>query len=470
MSLKSSGKVSLPRGLFVVFLLSVLVGTLACTNTSSAQTLTTLLSFNGINGSKPGSGDLVSDANGDLFGTTYSGGAYGCGTVFEIVKTAGSYAATPIILVSFDCTNGANPFSGLITDAGGNLFGTTELGGAFGFGTVFEIAKTTSGYASTPIILVSFNGTNGALPESSLIADASGNLFGTTFFDGAFGDGTVFEIAKTATDYAGTPITLVNFANDNGGLPVGRLVIDSNGDIFGTTSLGGASGFGTVFEIVNTTSGYDPTPKTLVSFDGANRKYPYSGLIIDANGDLFGTTFSGGASGDGTVFEIVNSTSGYSGAATLVDFDNADGASPRGDLIADSNGNLFGTTESGGAFGDGTVFEIAKTASGYASTPATVVSFEGTSAVPYSGLIADANGNLFGTTFGNGSDGAVFEITGSGFVPSKQFAGTPGAPNCVGNSISALAHTYGGIPHTAASLGYAGVAALQSAVKSYCGQ
>jgi len=474
MSLKLSGRNCFPSGLLFVFLLSVLVAVLACANSSSAQTLTTLASFNGSNGSKPGYGTLASDANGNLFGTTSSDGAFGEGTVFEIVKSAGGYAATPTILVNFDDPYGANPLSGLLIDANGNLFGTTELGGAIGFGSVFEIAKTASGYASTATTLVSFDPDNGALPQSGLIADSNGDLFGTTFFDGAFGDGTVFEIAKTASGYASTPTTLISFDNDNGGLPVSRLVADSNGDLFGTTSLGGASGFGTVFEIVNTTSGYESTPQTLVSFDGADGKYPYSRLIIDASGDLLGTTSSGGTSGDGTVFEIVNTAGGYSSTPTiLVNFDKADGASPMGDLVADSNGNLFGTTQLGGAFSDGTVFEIAKTAGGYAGTPTTVINFQGANgAAPYSGLIGDANGNLFGTTFSGGIslDGTVFEVTGSGFVPSKQFAGTPGAPNCVGNSISALARSYGGIAHAAASLGYAGVADLQGAVKSYCGQ
>jgi uncharacterized repeat protein (TIGR03803 family) len=130
-------------------------------------------------------GGLIADATGDLFGTTTDGGANGEGAVFEIAKTAGGYASIPTTLVSFNGTNGADPIASLIAEANGDLFGTTEGGGANGFGAVFEIAKTAGGYASMPTTLVSFNGTNGAGPSGSLIADANGDLFGTTGGRGA---------------------------------------------------------------------------------------------------------------------------------------------------------------------------------------------------------------------------------------------------------------------------------------------
>src|SRR5215471_15139399 len=118
--------------------------------------------------------------------------------------------------------------------------------------------------------LVSFNGSNGAGPQGDLIADASGNLFGTTSGGGGSNAGTVFEIAKTATGYAGSPITLVSFDVVNGANPVASLIADANGDFFGTTQTGGANGLGTVFEVVKTAAGYASTPTTLVSFNGAN--------------------------------------------------------------------------------------------------------------------------------------------------------------------------------------------------------
>ena len=161
---------------------------------------------------------------GDLFGTTSNGGADG-GTVFEIANTATGYATSPTTLVTFpgNGSEGSDPLGTLITDANGDLFGTTYEGGPGGGGTVFEIANTATGYASTPITLVNFNGSNGASPNAGLIADAAGDLFGTTIGGGADGDGTVFEIANTATGYATSPITLATFdGTGNGANPYGR--------------------------------------------------------------------------------------------------------------------------------------------------------------------------------------------------------------------------------------------------------
>src|SRR5271166_1997683 len=231
--------------------------------------LYTLVSFNGSNGDFP-EGGLIADANGDLFGTTLSGGADGRGTLFEIVNNgalaARSYASTPTTLLSLSVSQylGGN----LIADANGDLFGLTWNDGANGDGTVSELAKTASGYASAPTTLVSFNGDNGQAPTGSLVADANGDLFGTTGGGGAYGESTLFEIvnngAPAAPSYATTPTTLVSFNYPD--YPSGILVGDANGDLFGTTSQGGADGYGSVFEIAKTASGYASTPTTLVSF------------------------------------------------------------------------------------------------------------------------------------------------------------------------------------------------------------
>jgi uncharacterized repeat protein (TIGR03803 family) len=386
--------------------------------------LTTLVSFTGADGTNP-SASLFADAAGDLFGTTTSGGADNDGNVFEIAKTRHGYASTPTTLVDFDFTDGRYPAGSLIADAAGDLFGTTLYGGADSGGTVFEIARTKHGYASAPTTLVSFDGSDGEYPSGSLIADAAGDLFGTTSAGGGNGDGTVFEIAKTKGGYATTPTTLVSFTGSNGAGPGGSLIADAAGDLFGTTYQGGAHGHGTVFEIAKTQSGYASSPTTLVSFTGADGAEPLASLIADAAGDLFGTTFEGGADNDGTVFEISKTQSGYASApTTLVSFTGADGAMPAGSLIADAAGDLFGTTEEGGADNDGTVFEIPKTKGGYATTPTTLVSFTNADgANPTGSLIADAAGDFFGTTLSGGVDdeGTVFEIGktkgGYAFVP-----------------------------------------------------
>jgi len=231
----------------------------------ASLTLNTLVSFNVTNGSQP-SGSLIADDHGNLFGTTSSGGAHNLGTVFEIPRE-GSHLGSPITLVSFSGTDGSQPSSSLILDDHGNLFGTTFLGGAssgingLGFGTVFEITHTASGYASTPTTLVSFNGADGANPVGSLIMDANGNLFGATLSGGPnFGQGTVFEIAKTASGFANAPTTLVTFHGADGEFPVGGLIFDASGDLFGMTTDGGAFGEGTVFGIQKTGSGFASTP------------------------------------------------------------------------------------------------------------------------------------------------------------------------------------------------------------------
>ena len=336
-------------------------------------------------------------------------------------------------VASFNGSDGEYPQCSLIADANGDLFGTTPDGGANGNGTVFKIVNngtpSAPSYASPPTTVVSFNGSDGGYPLGSLIADANGDLFGTTFLGGANSDGAVFEIAKTATGYASAPTILVSFNGSNGAYPHGSLIADANGDLFGTTYQGGANGDGAVFEIVNNGTlaapSYASTPTTLASFyGGGNGYYPQGSLIADANGDLFGTTGTDGTYGYGTIFEIAQTASGYAGAPTiLASFNSSDGQNPHGSLIADAIGDLFGTTYEGGANGYGTIFEIVNNgtpaAPNYASTPTTVVSFNGSNgAYPYGSLIADANGDLFATTYEGGTYGlgAVFEITNSGFA------------------------------------------------------
>jgi uncharacterized repeat protein (TIGR03803 family) len=365
------------------------------------------------------------DAAGDLFGTTKGGGPDLGGTVFEISAIGSDYASTATTLAPFNSlnsANGSNPSSGVIADAAGDLFGVTANGGAYGYGTVFEIAKTSTGYATAPTLLASFNNADGASPSGSLIADAAGNLFGTTSEGGGPGNyGIVFEIAKTASGYASTPITVASFNGTDGLQPSGGLIMDAAGDLFGTTYGGGANSDGTIFEIAKSGTGYASTPIALASFNGTNGAHPTAGLIMDAAGDLFGTTYYGGvyggANGDGTVFELINNGGGSYTLTRLVSFNGTDGSGPEAALIIDAAGNLFGTTEGGGANGDGTVLEVVKIAGLYANAPTTLVNFNSTNgAGPAAGLIADAFGDLFGTTQAGGLGyGTVFGLTGTGF-------------------------------------------------------
>ena len=308
-------------------------------------------------------GGLTSDAAGDLFGTTYMSG----GTVFELVKSGSGYGA-PVTVATFAGSIASTPLDGLFSDTAGDLFGTTYAGGNYGQGTVFEVVKSGSGY-SAPVLLASFNVSDGTGPYAGLISDVAGDLFGTTYYGGANNDGVAFELLKSSSGYS-APITLASFTGSNGANPYAGLLMDTAGDVFGTTENGGANNDGTVFELVKSGSGYS-APVTLVTFTSSNGANPKGGLISDAAGDLFGTTYMGG----GTVFELVKSGSTYT-PVTLASLNGASGYSPESGLIMDAAGDLFGTAYQGGADGQGTVFELVKSGSGY-SAPIALASFHG---------------------------------------------------------------------------------------------
>ena len=347
--------------------------------------LTTLVSFNTTNGAKPYAG-MLRGKDGNFYGTTAAGGTNGYGTVFQMTP-----AGTLTVLASFDWTNGANPTAGLAQGVDGNFYGTTYAGGAMVYGTVFKM--TTNGTLTS---LVSFDGTNGIYPKAGLVEAKDGNYYGTTSLGGTNGVGTVF---KTTTN--GTLATLSSF-DPEGGSPYAGLVQGVDGSLYGTTY-----GSGTVFKM--TTSG---TFLTQYSFtgggDGSN---PYAELVQGPDGNLYGTTLFGGTNGYGTAYKLTTN-----GAfTTLVSFGGTNGAYPQGRLVQATDGILYGTTEGGGAYtnqsgsGYGTAFKL--TTNG---TLATLVSFGGTNgANPQGGLMQGADGNLYGTTVDGGAsgDGTIFRLS-----------------------------------------------------------
>jgi uncharacterized repeat protein (TIGR03803 family) len=337
-------------------------------------------SFNGENGMHP-CNNVAVDSSGNLFGVS------GSNRLFEIAQGSGVITALALL-------NGIE-FGGVALDSSGNLFGTTCGLIANQFGTVFEIAHG----GSVITTLASFNGTNGSIPQNGVVLDSSGNIFSTTSEGGTYGDGTVFEIAYGT----GAISALASFNGANGGVPSAGVILDSSGDLFGTTSSGGACDDGTVFEIAR--GSYTIT--TLASFDGSNGEEP-NGVVLDSSGNLFGTTRYGGAIGSGSVFAIAQ---GSGAITTVASFNNSTGAFPEASVTMDSSGNLFGTTSMGGFGDDGTVFEIAR-GSGVITT---LVLFADTACRnPRSGVILDSAGNLFGTTYDGGDGGifgAVFELT-----------------------------------------------------------
>jgi uncharacterized repeat protein (TIGR03803 family) len=272
----------------------------------------------------------------------------------ELSKTTSGWQEA--VLHSFDDSDGAYPYAGLVIDKSGNLYGTTQYGGQSGYGTVFELSETSSGWQET--VLHSFNGGDGANPYAGLIIDKLGHLYGTTLDLGDVsacpntdGCGTVFELSESSTGWRET--VLHSFNGSDGANPYAGLVMGNSGSLYGTTYSGGQYGLGTAFELSKTGSGWQQT--ALYSFNGSDGANPWAGLVIDKSGNLYGTTFWGGQYDDGTVFELSETSTGWQ-ETMLYSFTTQ--ANPVAALVLDSQDHLYGTTTGGGREGDGMVFEI----------------------------------------------------------------------------------------------------------------
>jgi uncharacterized repeat protein (TIGR03803 family) len=370
-----------PLVLFATALL-VVFGFLATADPLFAASKEKVLhSFNGLDGVDP-SASLIFDAAGNLYGTAAGGGPSlancypdgGCGIVFELTpEPNGIWNEKVLHSFQHNRRDGHDPEADLIFDAAGNLYGTTFSGGFYGGGgcahcggTVFQLTPGAHGQWEQKL-LHSFNprGGGGPSPGARVIFDKTGNLYGTTFEGGARDLGTVFELMPAAGG-GWTEKVLHNFTGRgvDGNAPYASLIFDAAGNLYGTTSRGGRHSAGTVFQL---TPGADGkwTEKVLHSFNGWDGSQPFANLIFDAAGNLYGTTFSGGASGTGcegqgcgTVFELAPAGNGKWKEKVLHSFNGTDGWQPRAGLIFDTAGNLYGTTGAGGAEGVGTVFEI----------------------------------------------------------------------------------------------------------------
>jgi uncharacterized repeat protein (TIGR03803 family) len=379
-------------------------------------TLTTLATLDSTNGMAP-RGLLYADGSGNLYGTAV--GNSGFGVLGSVFKIPGGFSATPGPLTEVAGFNGANGFaslSGVVADKSGNLYGTV-FNGIGDKGSVFKIS---GGNLST---IATFTGPNIAFPEDgALLLDAAGNLFGAAAGDtGAFG--AVFKIPGGATANPGAPVAVTTFDKTNGSAPTGRVIADASGNLYGVAQYGGANDGGVVYKIVGGATA-NPGPRvTLATFNQANGYWPTTGLTLDAAGNLYGMTRWGGANRDyGTIFKIPGGATANPGTlTTLFDFSGPDGDEPRGELLIDAAGNIFGTTREGGAGDLGTVFKLdPKT-----GALTTLWSFDGSNGYwPMSGLIADAAGNLYGTTTGDQvyGGGTVFKLSDTGFVTDKPLA------------------------------------------------
>jgi len=391
---------------------------------SAAQATTTYRTVYEFSGSPDGAGPmstLITDVAGNLYGTTTEGGTSDGGAVFVVTPTG-----VESVLHSFGPQNsardGVGPQSGVIADADGNLYGTTLQGGGgcggHGCGVVYRIAPN-----GTETVLHKFRDkTDGHAPSGGLLADGTGNLYGTTTLGGSgcnkLGCGTVFKISPD-----GSETLLYSFKGGSDGfLPYSGLIADSSGNLYGTTAGGGGSvcgqlGCGTVYRLSP-----DGSETVLYSFKGGNDgAAPYAPLIIDSQGNFYGTTSQGGGgcggTGCGTIFKLAPD-----GTETILHafHGGTDGAVPYSSLIMDKLGNLYGTTQQGGGadkrgcfenFGCGTVFELAPD-----GTETILIAFDPKHVqLPYGGLTATKQGHLYGTTevslsHGTLKGGVVFEV------------------------------------------------------------
>ncbi|MBV8889526.1 MAG: VCBS repeat-containing protein, partial [Alphaproteobacteria bacterium] len=368
------------------------------TPTSSGWAETVLYNFcsqgggSCVDGSQPQAG-LIMDTAGNLYGTTYSGGGVGNpGVVFELTPSGNGWKETVLyrFCAQADCADGRNPTAGLIMDAAGNLYGTTSYGGkasplctgGTGCGVAFELIPNQQKTAWTETVLYEFcsqsNCADGAIasqnPTAGLIMDGAGNLYGTTVNGGTIvanicndGCGVVFELTPNQQKTAWTQTVLYGFCSQfdcaDGSQPTAGLIMDAAGNLYGTTSNGGDENDGTVFELMPSQQNTTWTETVLHSFGSVagDGTHPYASLIMDRAGNIYGTTFGNGIGGGAKVFELLPDGGGWTERALYAfcsQTNCADGGYVEAGLIMDAAGDLYGTGYQGGNQGKGVVFEL----------------------------------------------------------------------------------------------------------------
>jgi len=393
------------RGAITLAVLSALL--LFAVSPVHAQTESVLWSFGSVpDGENPYGGITFNNVN--IFGTTYNGGAYGYGSVYELTSN-GSGGYTESVLYSFcpvspSCVDGQNPvFADVVFDINGNLYGTTYLGGTSGNGVVFELSPPTTGTTWTQTVLWSFAGTpDAANPVNGLIWDASGNLYGSAYNGGGGGNGAVWELSPNGSG-GWTEQVAANVNSLFGGLS-----IDSSGNIYGTEA-------NSVVKLVpNGSGGYDPV--LIYQFNPSDAttegQTPNGTPIVDSEGNVYGTTTKGGKDSDGAVYKLIYNSSKQTYTEKLIYSFGANGTVPYAGVVADPSGNLYGTTTAGGKNDAGIVYELAYNSSKGTYAEKNLQTFIGENgAIPYAGLVYNG-GYVYGTTYQGGSngEGTVFVV------------------------------------------------------------
>ncbi|MFZ0312943.1 MAG: choice-of-anchor tandem repeat GloVer-containing protein [Candidatus Korobacteraceae bacterium] len=375
-----------------------------------AQTFHVLHTFSGGgDGGTPSAGLTV--GGGNLYGTTMSG-ASGNGTVFKLSHSGSGWVLNT--LYTFQGGNdGSAPIARVLFGTDGALYGTTSLGGFQGYGTVFQLRPPVTACRSvscpwSETVLYRFQGgSDGLSPQyGDLAFDSAGNVYGTTNgggLDTCEGDtcGVVFKLTRSGSSWTESLLYSFTGAND-GGNPFSGVIFDGSGNLYGSAYDGGDLGSGTVYELSPDGSGW--TQKTLTDFSGGSG-FPVAGLTFDAHGNLFGTGFVGG-----TVYQLQPSGGNWT-FSLLESFDGYDG--PFGSLTFDAAGNIYGTNATGGAYDNGFVFKM--TPSGSSWTLTDLYDFTGGNdgGFPICNVVLDSSGNLYGTAYLGGAEGAgvIWQIT-----------------------------------------------------------
>lgn len=349
-------------------------------------------------------------------------------TLLFSVSLAHAFDKETILHTFTNGSDGGRPSGALIFDAAGNLYSTTSQGGAFGYGTVFELTRA-SGGGWTETVLYNFSGSpDGSSPAGNLTFDQAGNLYGTTATGGASlncsgGCGTVFKLTPTSGGW--TESVLYNFNGiPDGEYPNGGVVLDASGNLYGAVGLGGPAGgcggwtCGLIFELQSTSSGYSES--TLYTFTGGNDGWqPDYGVVLGPDGSLYGGALGGGAYSFGTIFKLSPASGSWQLSVLHAFTGGTDGGTPLGLLTFDASNNIYGVTDEGGnltcsTYGCGVVFKLSPASSG-GWRESVLHAFAGGNqgGYPHAGVVSDAAGNLYGTTgsFGSGQYGTVFKLT-----------------------------------------------------------